>query len=82
VALLLLRVLQELALDGLDLQSLGGVVVTLVAHHAQQLGGQRIVEHGDDFLAIAAIAFGDGALDDLGGRADGLLVQMEAQAVL
>ena len=44
----------------------GHVVVALVAQHADELGGERLVEYGDHALAVGAVGLGDRALVDVG----------------
>src|SRR5450631_2151383 len=58
--LLLLRVLEELLLDGLRLQSVRHVEVPPVAKCADQLGCQRFVEKAQHCLTIRRVARGDG----------------------
>src|SRR5262249_37589818 len=43
----------------------GHEVVTLVAQHADDLGGERLVQHPDDGLTVGAVVLGDGALLDV-----------------
>jgi hypothetical protein len=69
VRLLLVRVLEELLGHRLGVDARGHVVVALVAEHADELGGERLVEQAQDGLAIAAIGLGDGALLDVAARA-------------
>ena len=80
VLLLLLGVLEELGLQGAVVRAADGVIVALVAQHAQQFGGERAVEHCDDGFAVGRIALGDGAVVDVGsGAADRLDVEAVAQ---
>ena len=79
VAQLLVGVLQELRGHRPGVEALGHVVVPLVAQHADDLGGQRLVEHLDHPLAVGAVGVGDRALLDLlpGPLAEGLDVGEE-----
>ena len=72
VSLLLGGVLEELGRHRARVDALGHVVVPLVAQHADQLGGQRLVEDGDDPGHIGPVGVGDRALLDVGA---GILAQ-------
>ena len=65
VALLFGRVLQELGGDRRGVDAVGHVVVPLVAQHAHQLGGERLVENLDHTLAVGAVVLGQWALFDV-----------------
>ena len=73
------RVDHELLGDLRRGQALGGVVVALVAHHADQLGGQCAVEQRHDVVAPRAIARRHCALVERTlGRVQAALVQHQA----
>ena len=55
VAQLLVGVLEELGGDRAGVEAVGHEVVPLVAEHADDLGGQRLVEHLDHLLAVGAV---------------------------
>ncbi|MNR45720.1 hypothetical protein D3C85_1646010 [compost metagenome] len=72
---------QECTGDGRRGQSDRGEVVALVAQHADPLGGQRIVEQADDFLAPGAEMRRHGAGVQVAFRGlDAGLVQRQAFA--
>ncbi|MNV57824.1 hypothetical protein D3C71_1501720 [compost metagenome] len=72
---------QEFAGDGRRGQADRGEVVAPVAQHADPLGGQRIVEQADDFLAPGAEMRGHGASVQIAlGGLDAGLVQRQACA--
>jgi hypothetical protein len=80
VFLLLPGVLEELGLGRAVAGAADGVVVTLVAQCADQLGGQRVVQHGDHRFAVGLVAYGDGAVVEVGGGgADGGNVEAVGQ---
>ena len=79
VDLLLVGVLEELRRDGPGADPLGGVVVPLVPQHADDLGGQDLVEHGDHPFAVGRVGVGDRALLDLGTRARWRIVSMSVR---
>ena len=68
VLLLLGGVLEELGGHGRGVEPLRRVVVALVAEHAHELGGQRLVEHVDHPLAVGAIGLRDRTLLDRRSR--------------
>jgi hypothetical protein len=68
VPLLLVRVLEELRGHRLGVDALGHEVVPLVAQHADDLGGQGLVEQADDGVAVRLVALGDGAVLDVLAR--------------
>ena len=69
VPLLLVRVLEELRGHGLGVDPLGHEVVALVAQHADDLGGQRLVEQLHHRLAVRLVALGHRAVLDVLARA-------------
>ena len=69
---------QELVGDGRRGQTHGGEVMALVAHHAHQLGGQRVIEQLDDVLAPGPEMRGHGAIVQAAlGSLQGLGVQRQ-----
>jgi len=76
MGLLLAGVLEEFRGHGLRVDARGHVVVPLVAKHAHELGGERLVEKTEDGLAVAAIGGGDGALLDVAARAPAELLDV------
>jgi len=59
------RMFQELIGSHAGLEAVGHEVVTLVAQHADQFSGQRLVEQSDDFLTVGVVAFGHGTVFDV-----------------
>ena len=57
--------LQELRGDRVGVDALGHEVVTLVAQHADDLRGQRLVEQLDHGLAVGPVSIGDRAFFDV-----------------
>src|SRR5207244_12488750 len=76
MGLLLAGMLEEFRGHGLGVDARGHVVVPLVAEHAHELGGGRLVEKTADGLAVAAIGGGDGALLDVAARAPAELLDV------
>jgi len=72
VPLLLVGVLQKFLRDRLRVDSAGHEVVPAIAQRADDLGRQRLVQHADHRLAIAAVPFGHRAVQDVlaGAAAD------------
>ncbi len=58
----LVGVLQELIGGDAGFQAAGHEVVALVAQHADQFGGQRLIEQTQDLFAVGAVAFGHRAV--------------------
>jgi hypothetical protein len=68
MSLLLVRMLQKLLRDRIGVNALSHKVVSLVAKDADDLGGQRFIEHANDGLAIGPISLRDGARLDVLSR--------------
>src|SRR5262245_21383430 len=79
VALLLVRVLEELGRDGLGMDAGRHEVVPLVPEHADDLGGQRFVQKLDHRLGVGAVTRRHRALADVlaGALPEGLDVRQE-----
>jgi hypothetical protein len=65
VSLLFVGVLQKLGRNTLGVDAASHEIVTLVAQHANNLGGQRFVQNLDDGVAVSGVPFGDRALFDM-----------------
>ena len=83
MALLLVRVREEFRGDALRMDALRHEVVAPVAQHADQLGGERVVELLEHRLAVGAVAGGHRALVEVlaGALAQGLNVGQKAGLV-
>ena len=68
MSLLILRMFQELSGGHLGANSLGDVVVALVAQHAHQFRCQRLIQQLDDRLTILGITRGYRPILDVGAR--------------
>ncbi|MNT88039.1 hypothetical protein D3C72_2285330 [compost metagenome] len=56
---------QEFIGDALRVRPLGHVIVSAIAQHADDFGGQRVVEQLQHGIAIRGIAGGHGAIIDV-----------------
>ena len=69
MALLLVRVLQELLRDRLGMDAVRHEIVAFVAEHADDLGREGLVQDPHDDLGVGAVALGNGAALDVLARA-------------
>src|SRR6185312_15569718 len=69
VLLFFLRVLQELILDGVGVDSRGHEIMEAIAQHAHQLGSECFVEDGDGLLFVETVVRGHSTLGDLAAGA-------------
>jgi hypothetical protein len=81
VALLVVGVLLQLGGDGGAVHALGHEVVTLVAQHADQLGGQHLVEDVQHAGQVGAIGLGDRSLIEVDASLLADLAQVERELV-
>jgi len=65
VLLLLAGMLEKLLRDPFGVNAVGGKMVPLVAQHAHELGGERLVQHVDDTGKVGLVAARDRSLVDV-----------------